>query len=44
MDRPRCGTPMDGGVCPNCGLPVIRIAADEKKCEDESESKECHDL
>ena len=24
MDCPRCGTPMEGGVCPNCGFPVIR--------------------
>ena len=22
MNCPRCGTPMDGGVCPNCGFPV----------------------
>lgn len=22
MDCPRCGTPMENGVCPNCGFPV----------------------
>lgn len=26
MDCPRCGTPMEGGVCPECGFPVIRFA------------------
>lgn len=26
MDCPRCGTPMEFGVCPECGFPVIRIA------------------
>ena len=26
MDCSRCGTPMECGVCPNCGFPVIRIA------------------
>ena len=24
MDCPRCGTRMEGGVCPNCGFPVIQ--------------------
>lgn len=22
MDCPRCGTPMSGGVCPECGFPI----------------------
>lgn len=22
MDCPRCGSPMDGGVCPECGFPI----------------------
>ena len=35
MDCPRCGTPMEGGICPECGFPVNRITMDEKKCEDE---------
>ena len=26
MDCPRCGTPMEGGICPECGFPVIRFA------------------
>lgn len=25
MDCPRCGTPMEHGICPNCGFPVVRI-------------------
>lgn len=29
MDCPRCGTPMEGGICPECGFPVIRIVKDE---------------
>lgn len=37
MDCPRCGTPMEGGVCPNCGFPVIRIARVRKKSEDKNE-------
>ena len=37
MDCPRCGTPMDGGICPECGFPVNRITMDEKKGEDEDE-------
>ena len=37
MDCPRCGTPMEGGICPNCGFPVNRITPDEKKCEGEDE-------
>ena len=24
MNCPRCGTPMQGGVCPECGFPVNR--------------------
>ena len=24
MDCPRCGTRMEGGVCPECGFPVLR--------------------
>lgn len=37
MDCPRCGTPMEGGICPECGFPVIRIMMYEKKSEDEDE-------
>ncbi len=22
MNCPRCGTPMSGGVCPECGFPI----------------------
>ena len=33
MDCPRCGTPMESGVCPNCGFPVIQIHTDKKKYE-----------
>ncbi len=25
MNCPRCGTPMQGGVCPECGFPVNRV-------------------
>ncbi len=25
MNCPRCGTPMSGGVCPECGFPVTSI-------------------
>lgn len=38
MDCPRCGTPMEGGICLECGFPVNRIAMDEKKCADDNES------
>ena len=31
MDCPRCGTPMEGGICPNCGFPVIQIVTPEKE-------------
>ena len=24
MDCPRCGTRMQGGVCPECGFPINR--------------------
>ncbi len=34
MDCPRCGTPMEGCVCPECGFPVIRIVMEEQKSED----------
>ena len=34
MDCPRCGTPMEGGVCPECGFPVLRIVKDEKEREE----------
>lgn len=37
MDCPRCGTPMEGGICPECGFPVNRITTEQKKCEDEDE-------
>ena len=41
MDCPRCGTPMEGGICPECGFPVNRVTMDEKKCEAENESSVC---
>ncbi len=25
MQCPRCGTMMEGGVCPECGFPVLRL-------------------
>ena len=25
MNCPRCGTPMQDGVCPECGFPVNRL-------------------
>ena len=25
MNCPRCGTPMEGGICPECGFPVNRM-------------------
>ena len=25
MNCPRCGTPMQGGICPECGFPVNRL-------------------
>ena len=25
MNCPRCGTPMSGGVCPECGFPVTAV-------------------
>ena len=31
MNCPRCGTLMEGGVCPNCGFPVNRIARKKTK-------------
>ena len=31
MDCPRCGTPMEGGVCPECGFPVIQIVRIKRK-------------
>ena len=37
MDRPGCGTPTEGSICPECGFPVNRIAIDERKGEDEDE-------
>ena len=37
MDCPRCGTPMEGGICPECGFPVNMVTMDEKKCEDKDE-------
>ncbi len=36
MDCPRCGTPMEGGVCPECGFPVIRIVMEEQISEDDT--------
>ena len=24
MDCPRCGSSMDGGICPECGFPIAR--------------------
>ena len=37
MECPRCGTPMEFGICPECGFPVIQIAVEQKKREDEDE-------
>ncbi len=31
MNCPRCGTPMQGGVCPECGFPVNRLRMEKKK-------------
>lgn len=31
MDCPRCGTPMEGGICPECGFPVNRVVKEEKE-------------
>ena len=31
MNCPRCGTPMQGGVCPECGFPVNRLRMAKKK-------------
>lgn len=25
MDCPRCGMEMEGGVCPNCGFPILQV-------------------
>ena len=25
MNCPRCGSPMSGGICNNCGFPVNRV-------------------
>ena len=30
MNCPRCGTPMQGGVCPECGFPVNRLRMAKK--------------
>ncbi len=30
MNCPRCGTPMEGGVCPECGFPVTRYLRKNK--------------
>ena len=35
MDCPRCGTRMEGGVCPECGFPVLRqilLSKVQKSC------------
>ncbi len=31
MNCPRCGTPMQGGICPNCGFPVNRLRYSKKR-------------
>ena len=31
MDCPRCGTPMSGGVCPECGFPINCCSVDKLK-------------
>ena len=31
MNCPRCGTPMQGGVCPECGFPVNWLRIEKKK-------------
>ena len=31
MNCPRCGTLMQGGVCPECGFPVTRYAKKKRK-------------
>ena len=28
MNCPRCGTPMSGGVCPECGFPINCCSVD----------------
>ena len=33
MNCPRCGTPMQGGICPECGFPVNRLRMEKKKTE-----------
>ena len=31
MNCPRCGTPMSGGVCPECGFPINCCSVDKWK-------------
>ncbi len=31
MNCPRCGTPMSGGVCPECGFPLNCCSVDKWK-------------
>ena len=31
MNCPRCGTKMQGGVCPECGFPVNQLRQSDKK-------------
>ena len=31
MNCPRCGTPMSGGVCPECGFPITCCSVDTWK-------------
>ena len=39
MDCPRCGTPMEGGICPECGFPVLRFDKTIKKVRDKTAEK-----
>lgn len=34
MNCPRCGTKMQGGVCPECGFPFNRLRMRKKSTED----------
>ncbi len=31
MNCPRCGTKMEGGICPECGFPVTRYCRKRNK-------------
>lgn len=38
MTCPRCGTKMEGGICPECGFPVT------KYCRKRQQKRHCHFL